>query len=119
MSVSMPLVPNSPSAGGNMMPSSMNQSNISSGASALLQAAQATGMTQEEMKSCRVFFNNFDRSKVGYIHSWELQIALEAMGYNPQMEDVKLIVDHLTAGQVGDKAGQLGMLIQKLKPGKM
>lgn len=30
-----------------------------------LMFSAASGMTQEEMKSCRVFFNNFDRSVFG------------------------------------------------------
>ena len=62
-------------------------------------------MTQEEMKSCRVFFNNFDRSKSGTINGWELQIALEAMGQNPQEEDIKNII----IAQLGaEKSGTLG-----------
>jgi hypothetical protein len=64
----------------------------------------ASGMTQEEMKSCRVFFNNFDRSKSGTINGWELQIALEAMGQNPQEEDIKTIIVQLGA----EKNGTLG-----------
>lgn len=61
-------------------------------------------MTQEEMKSCRVFFNNFDRSKSGTINGWELQIALEAMGQNPQEEEIKNIIIQLGA----EKNGTLG-----------
>ena len=131
-------------------------------------AAAASGMTQEEMKSCRVFFNNFDRSvavnkegegrikgrvaesggdagsvltdsllsppvcsrclsflpplprspsrfgscpipclvrsKSGTINGWELQIALEAMGQNPQEDDIKTIIVQLGA----EKNGTLG-----------
>lgn len=58
-------------------------------------------MTQEEMKSCRVFFNNFDRSKSGTINGWELQIALEAMGQNPQEEDIRGIISQLGAEKTG------------------
>lgn len=61
-------------------------------------------MTQEEMKSCRVFFNNFDRSKSGTINGWELQIALEAMGQNPQEDDIRSIIVQLGA----EKNGTLG-----------
>lgn len=64
---------------------------------ALQVAAAASGMSQEEMKSCRVFFNNFDRSKSGLINSWELQIALEAMGQNPDEHSIRALLQQLGA----------------------
>jgi len=105
---------------------------------ARLVCAAASGMSQEEMKSCRVFFNNFDRfglslcvggtadctpgpirltspldahvcvcecrSKSRTINGWELQIALEAMGQNPQEDDIRMIIQQLGA----EKTGTLG-----------
>ena len=44
------------------------------------------------------------RSKSGTINGWELQIALEAMGQNPQEDDIRTIVVQLGA----EKNGTLG-----------
>jgi len=68
---------------------------------ALVHPSAVAGMTAEEMKSCRVFFNNFDRTKTGTINSWELQIALEAMGQNPNEDQIKTIMTQLGAIQTG------------------
>lgn len=46
------------------------------------------------------------RSKSGTIGGWELQIALEAMGQNPQEDDIKAIIVQLGA----EKTGMLGQL---------
>jgi Ca2+-binding EF-hand superfamily protein len=54
-------------------------------------------LTQEELKSCRVFFNNFDRNRTGTINGWELQIALEAMNANPSEEQIQTILQQLGA----------------------
>jgi hypothetical protein len=32
-------------------------------------------LSSDEVKSCRVFFNNFDRTKCGQINTWELQVT--------------------------------------------
>jgi len=53
------------------------------------------------MKSCRSFFNSFDRAKSGTINGWELQIALEAMGQNPQEDDIRSIMAQLGAEKTG------------------
>jgi calmodulin len=57
----------------------------------------ATTLSQEELKSCRVFFNNFDRTHSGTINAWELQIALESMNQNPTSQDINILLAELQA----------------------
>lgn len=58
-------------------------------------------LSQEELSKARQYFSGFDREKRGNIDSWELRLALEAMGYFPTDESVGSMIARLDDNKDG------------------
>jgi len=65
------------------------------------QNTQVAGLTPEEIKQCKVFFKTFDRDGNGSVDSWELRLALEALGQSPTDEMLNSMMTELDSSQNG------------------
>lgn len=66
-----------------------------------LPSSGVSGLTQDDIKQCKVFFNTFDRDQNRSIDEWELHLALEAMGQNPTRGDLVKMMKELDTSKNG------------------
>lgn len=62
---------------------------------------QVHGLSQTDIKACRIFFKTFDRDGNGNVDAAELTFALQAMGLNPSDKEVKDIMENYDRDHTG------------------
>jgi len=70
-----------------------------------------SALTSDEIKSCKVFFSHFDKSRSNYLSQWELLCALEAMGYAPTTQTMQSVHTHTHSNNGVDFASFLKAIV--------